>query len=259
LLVAQRHRAILDSIAKKGMIETADLARELQVSPMTIRRDLVELDSRGLLVRVRGGAQTAREADVGYRHRSRRHPDEKRQIAAAAAEMVESYDTIFLDAGSSTIEVARALRSRSGLTRVNVVTHAVNLAEELAGCAHITVIQIGGEIYRETYSCTGPMTLGVIEKFYFDRMFLAAQGVHSDFGLTNSNLLEVEIKVAAMARSRWTCLLADASKWQSRSMYRIAGFDEIDAWVSDSRLPDEAIGKARAKGVEVVLPEANRS
>jgi DeoR/GlpR family transcriptional regulator of sugar metabolism len=255
LLVTQRHRLILDSIAEQGTIETADLARALQVSEMTVRRDLAELDRQGLLVRVRGGAQTILDADVGYPHRARRHPDEKRQIGTAAAAQVNSHDTIFLDAGSTTVELARALRRRSGLRRVNVVTNAVNLAAELSGSENIIVIQVGGEIYRETFSCTGPIALEAIERFSFDRMFLAAQGVHPDDGLTNSNLLEVQVKVAAMGRSNWTCLIADASKWESRSMYRITDLGGIDAWVSDSRLAEKARAAARDRGVEVIVAE----
>lgn len=257
MLVAQRHRLILESIAKRGTIETGSLARTLNVSEMTVRRDLTELDRQGLLMRVRGGAQTLRDADVGYPHRVRRHPAEKRRLGAAAAALINSHDTVFLDAGTTTVELARALRRRSELRRVNVVTHAVNVASELAGNENIVVVQVGGEIYRETYSCTGHMALDAIEKFSFDRMFLATQGVHAVEGLTNSNLLEVQVKVTAMGRSRWTCLVADASKWESRSMYRIAGLDDLDAWVSDSRLDEKARTAARERGAEVVIADSS--
>lgn len=257
MLVAQRRRLILETIALQGAVHTCTLAHTLGVSEMTVRRDLAALDKEGLLLRVHGGAQTARDADVGYGLRLRRKPDAKRAIGRAAAKLVGSYETVFLDAGTTTTEVAKALRQRSDLKGVNVVTHAVNLAAELSGGEAVTVIQVGGEIYRQTYSTIGPTALETIERFSFDRMFLAAQGVDAKDGLTNSNLLEVQVKVAAMSRARWTCLVADASKWGRRSMYRIAGLNGIDAWLADEELEPQARLDVATRGVEVVVARNN--
>ncbi|ADI14119.1 transcriptional regulator, DeoR family [Truepera radiovictrix DSM 17093] len=254
MLAAERHRVILDRLGEEGVITTAAIAQALGVSEMTIRRDLADLERRGLLRRVHGGAQAAPGAEIPpYGQRSRRQPAAKQQVGARAAALVRDGETLFLDAGTTCMEVARACKDRS-LKGLHVLTHAVNIAAELAGQPGVTVIQLGGEVIGRTYAATGPMTVSAIEQFSFDRAFVSAQGVHPKFGLTCSSLLEVEIKRAVLRRSRYNALVVDSSKWSRQAMIRFAALGELQAVVSDAGLPEEARRSLEGAGVEVFVP-----
>lgn len=251
MLSEERRRRLLETLEERGALETVPVARQLGVSEMTIRRDLADLERRGLVRRVHGGAQTTREADVGYLMRLKRNPLAKQQVGTLAARQVCSHETIYLDAGTTCMELARALKRRD-LRGVNVLTHAVNIAAELAGHPSFTVIQVGGEIYAETFAATGPTALATIGQFAFDRMFLSAQGLHPKSGITNSNLLEVAVKTAAMNQATWTALVVDSSKWNRQALARIAEVRALDVVISDEALPDEARTFLRSAQVEVL-------
>jgi DeoR/GlpR family transcriptional regulator of sugar metabolism len=252
MLARDRHRRILELLEQAGSLTNSQLVEELDVSIMTVRRDLNELEHRGLMQRVHGGAQAVGESDVGYSLRSRRDLGAKRAIGRSAAELVQDGETIYLDAGTTTIEIARCLHRRTFL-HLKVVTHAVNIASELAGHANITVIQLGGEIYRQTYAATGPLALETLRHFRFDRLFLAAQGFGLEGGLTNGNLTENEIKRAAMENARWTGLVADASKWKVTTLARIAPVARLNAVITDNRLPPEGRAALERIGLEVIV------
>jgi DeoR/GlpR family transcriptional regulator of sugar metabolism len=134
-----------------------------------------------------------------------------------------------------------------------VVTHAVNIAMELSGHSEISLIQVGGEIYRQTYAATGPLALETIARFSFDRMFLACQGFDTEGGLSNGNLTENEVKQAAMRASRWIGLVADASKWTRTTFARIAPLDAIHAIITDNRLPESGRVALQELGLEVIV------
>jgi len=246
-----RLQRILELISRHGTLNNAALARSLEVSTMTVRRDLDVLERQGYLRRVHGGARLVDELDVGYGLRQGRNVGAKRRIGARAAEFVKDGETIYLDAGTTTMEVARALKRRS-LHGVRVVTHAVNIAAELSGSPGLGVLQVGGELFLQTYSATGPLALETIRRFSFDRLFLAAQGVDLAAGLTNSSLLEAEVKHAAIAASRWVCLVCDASKWGRVTFAPCGSLEDIDVLVTDLRLPAEARDKLVALGMEVI-------
>lgn len=249
MLSEERRRHLLETLDEQGALETVPVAQRLGVSEMTIRRDLADLERRGLVRRVHGGAQTTREADVGYLLRLKRNPGAKQQVGMLAAQQVCSHETIYLDAGTTCMELARALKRRD-LRSVNVLTHAVNIAAALAGHPSFTVIQVGGEIYAETFAATGPTAVATIEQFSFDRMFLSAQGLHPKSGVTNSNLLEVAVKTAAMSRASWVALVVDSSKWNRQALARVADVSELDLVISDDALPPEARRFLRAAHVE---------
>lgn len=252
MLSEERRRHLLETLDEQGTLETVPVAQKLGVSEMTIRRDLADLERRGLVRRVHGGAQTTREADVGYLLRLKRNPGAKQQVGSLAAQQVCSHETIYLDAGTTCMELARALKRRD-LRGVNVLTHAVNVAAELAGHPSFTVIQVGGELYAETFAATGPTALATIAQFSFDRMFLSAQGLHPKFGVTNSNLLEVAVKTAAMSRARWVGLVVDSSKWNRQALARIADVGALSMVISDDALPPEARHFLQTARVEVAF------
>ena len=232
------------------MVSNALAAESLGVSLMTVRRDLAELEHRGLVLRVHGGAQLANASEIGYAARARQHTEQKRAIGELAAMLIKPGETVYLDAGSTTAEIARHLRRRQ-IEEVRVVTHAVNIATELAGLPHVQLVQIGGEVYRRSYSTAGAIALDTIGRLRFNRMFLATQGFSSEAGVTDWSLAEVEVKRAAANNSAWVAVTADASKWGKVLLAQTAPISSFQAVITDSRISDAAQAELRRLGLEV--------
>ena len=251
MLTEERRQRVLEVLAKVGTLHTIRIAECLGVSEMTIRRDLSVLERRGLLQRVHGGAQpppphfAERERRSGSAHKA------KERIGKLAAAQINDFETIYLDAGTTCLELARELKLRE-VRGVSILTHAVNIAAELAGSPRLTVIQVGGEIYADSYSATGPTTLATLGRFSFDRMFLAAVGLHPRFGVTSTNLLEAEVKVASRRRAAWVGLVLDSSKWQRQALTRVAELHDLDLLISDAALSPEARLHLETAGVAVL-------
>ncbi len=254
MLSEERRRYLLGLLTQQGSLGTAAVAEQLGVSEMTIRRDLTDLERRGLARRIHGGAQRVYKAS--YTSRPRRAPGTEQQIGVAAAQLVCTHETIYLDAGDLALELARALKRRD--LKLNILTHAVSVAAELAGHPGFTVIQVGGELYPETLAATGPTALATISQFSFDRLFLTAQGLHPRAGVTHGNLLEVAVKAAALSRAAWTALLLGSGRWNRQAMTRVTDPGKLDMVISDTSLPAEARHFLRSidVGVSPALPDA---
>ncbi len=251
MLSEERRRYLLGLLNQQEALETSLIAAQLGVSEMTVRRDLSDLERRGFVRRVHGGAQRVHGAN--YVSEAKRTPGVTQQIGAVAALQVSSHETIYLDAGTVCLELARALKRRD--LKLNILTHAVNIAAELTGHPGFTVIQVGGELYPETFAATGPAALATIHQFSFDRLFLTAQGLHPKAGVTHGNLLEVAVKTAALSRAGWTALLLDSGRWNRQALTRVTDPGKLDLLVSDASLPAEA--RRFLRGVNVaVLPDA---
>lgn len=233
MLPVDRLQHIIALIERNGSQTNAELAETLNVSLMTVRRDIIELEHRGLLRRVHGGVQSAASPDRGFSLRSRQQRSAKQAIGASAAALVEEFQTIYLDAGSTAMELALSLRQRS-VKGVRVVTHAINIASELAGLSHISLVQIGGEVFGQTFAATGPFAVTCIRALSFDQCFVSAQGFDLQAGLTDSNLLEVEVKQAVLERAKRAVLIADSSKWGVTSFAKVAPLGVVAQIITDA-------------------------
>lgn len=251
----QRHRLILDLLFEQGSVRIRELSEMMKVSEMTLRRDLIELEERGFLRRIHGGAALKSDPDLGFGLRHKQHRNEKRQIAGVVAQMVKPGQSVYLDAGTTCVEIARALLQRNiqSPLEIQVITHGVNIAAELAGHTGIRVHQIGGEIYRHTFSATGPTAVDQIRGLYFDYFFMGACGAHLEAGWTNTSRAEVEVKQAALSRARATYVVADSSKWEQVSFVPIAPLGAVRGWVSDAQLPAKVVKNLTGLGLEVKL------
>ena len=235
VIPTDRLEQILRMTESHGTVTNAAIAEHLGVSLMTVRRDIIELEHRGLLRRVHGGVQSASSPDRGFSLRSRQQRSAKHAIGAAAALLVEDFQTIYLDAGSTAMELTLSLRQRS-VKGVRVVTHAINIASELAGLSHISLVQIGGEVFGQTFAATGPLAVTCIRALSFDQFFMSTQGFDLHAGLTDSNLLEVEVKRAVLERAKRVVLIADSSKWGVRSFANVAPLGVVAQIITDARI-----------------------
>ena len=253
MLADQRFERILTLLDAHGFRTNHALASDLGVSEMTIRRDLDALARQGKVKRVRGGVRILRRPDGDTHQRTSLNASEKQAIAEAAADLIVDGETIYLDSGSTMLELALAIKRRH-FRNLRVVTNSVNISGALSR-DDLSIVQLGGELYRSTGSVVGQQALRFLESSRFDRCFLAAGGFNLEFGISDKHLPEIEIKRTALQHANWTALAADASKWDKQSMLRVATLRDIQCVITDAGLNTEAQTILRGRGLEVVIAD----
>ncbi|MFE5772495.1 DeoR/GlpR family DNA-binding transcription regulator [Streptomyces sp. NPDC056485] len=261
LLAHQRRALILDEVRRRGGVRVNELTRSLNVSDMTVRRDLDVLAREGLLRKVHGGAVLGDEAsshEPGFEAKSEWETAAKRAIAGAAAALVAPGSAIALSAGTTTHALARELAEVTDLT---VVTNSVRTAEVFedvrrsGGGDTLTVILTGG-IRTPSDALVGPIADQAIRSLHVDLLFLGCHGLGVATGLTTPNLAEAETNRAFLRSARRTVLLADHTKWSAVGLTTFASLDEVDVLVTDSLPPEEAAAVTERVG-EVLLADVD--
>ena len=255
----RRWNDLLELLAAAGQLQIEDAAKALNVSAATVRRDFDELASQQMLTRIRGGAVAqAVNYDLPLRYKSERHPSEKQRIGQLAADMVRAGQSVGLNGGTTTTEVARALATRPDLSRngaepaVTVVTNALNIATELAVRQHIKIVTSGGVARPQSYELTGPLATCVLERITLDVAILGVDGIDAVTGATAHHEGEASINQLMAQQARKVVIVADSSKVGKRAFARICGLTEIDVLVTDTGIdPVDAVTLQEA-GVEVV-------
>ncbi|HEY8489038.1 MAG TPA: DeoR/GlpR family DNA-binding transcription regulator [Thermaerobacter sp.] len=256
MLAEERRRQVLQWLEEEGRIQVTEVARRLSVSPMTVRRDLERLEADGLLVRTHGGALpvgAATPRELPYASKRARQVEAKHKIGRAAAALIRSGETVILDAGSTTLEIARHLPPRITL---KVVTNDLLIARELADREGIDVYLTGGQVRRGVYSLQGPETEAYLRATHVDRAFLGADGVDAVYGLSTTNRQKVPVKQAMLAAAERAYVVADHSKLGRRAFARFAGLEPIAALITDDQAQATAALQLAAlaeAGVEVVF------
>lgn len=241
MLQSQRHDYILTKVRQFGAVRVASLVRELNVSDMTIRRDLEVLAERGLLEKVHGGA-TALPGGAAYEpsfsNKSSRQQREKESIAALASRLVQPGSAVGLSAGTTTFSVARHLIDIPGLT---IVTNSVQVADLLhqAGGKNHTVLLTGGQ-RTPSDALVGPFAVSALESTHLDLVFMGVHGMTLEAGFTTPNLLEAETNRALIAAGRRLVVVADHSKWGIIGISSIASLDQANTLITDVGLPQHA-------------------
>lgn len=248
----QRIERILTLLAIHGFRTNQALAQDLDVSEMTIRRDLNELSDMGKVKRVRGGVRLIRRADGEQGAATESQLAVERAIADTAADTVLDGDTIYLDNGPIAVAIARVLMQRQ-YKGLRVVTNSVFVGAILCNDS-FAVIQLGGEIHGSG-AVVGQQATRFMEAMRFDRCFLCADGFNVDFGVSGQNLPEIEVKRAAMQHSTKVCLVADSGLWNKQSMLRIANLRDFHAIFTDSNLPTEAQHDITSRGLELHMAD----
>lgn len=241
----ERHKQILQLILEKGAISVAELCDLFQVSDMTIRRDLSILEGRDLLRRVYGGAISARGRLFEPPFLARAHESQfaKQAIGAYAAGLVSEGDSIALDVGTTTLEMARSLTKIRALT---VITASLPIVNLLVESPDVRVILAGGVLRREEQSMTGAIAEEAFQRFHVDKVFVGAAGVDLDVGLTEYNLDDARVKVHMIQSGQRRVLLVDSGKLGRRKFAAVAPLTEIHEIVTDDGL-DPEFGTALAK------------
>lgn len=246
----ERQKQILERLHAEREVKISELKEMFDVTEMTLRRDLEKLESAGNIRRTFGGAILIGR-DIALQERVGIRSEAKMKIGKAAAALVQPGESIFIDAGTTTLQVARYLPVAYPVT---VVTNAVTIAVELMG-KQIPTIVTGGVLIEQTAALTGPNTEKSLSGMAFDRAFLGATGVHRTHGFSNSNILETEIKKLAMKQAKETNIVMDASKFGAQVLFSFAGLHEAHRIITDQPPEEELRAACEEAGVALLIGE----
>ncbi len=239
-------------VQTRGFASLAELADSLSVSESTVRRDVDVLERLGEAKRTHGGVfWTGSPTKMRvFDSRSDDSSVHKRQIAVAASGQILDGETILLDGGSTTYEIARQLVNR----RLQVVTNSLPVATLMSGCDSIELVLIGGCVDRRTGVTIGPMADALLSTLRVDKAFLSVAGVDQE-GFYNSNLMLVETERTMSRIAATTCIAADSSKFGKASLSRLCGLGDVQWIITDKGLCDDWQKTMTAAGVELILAE----
>lgn len=247
----ERHRLISEAVQATGRVRVTDLAARADVSEMTVRRDLEELEERGVLTRVHGGAvsNVSRSFEPGFAARSLRQAEAKQRIGARAAGLIRDGETLVIDAGTTSLHVARALPHD---IRVRVLALSLHIADALADLPNATLMVPGGVVRRHERSFVGGMTTATFAQLAFDTVILTCGGIDIT-GVTEYELDDAATKQAALASARRAIVVADSTKLGAVAFARVCRLDQIDVVVTDSGASDADLAALREAGVDVIV------
>ncbi len=244
----QRHTEILKQLEEKESIDVLQLCEELNVSAVTIRKDLRLLEEKGLLYRTHGGASRytpyIRERPV--MEKEQLSAAEKKRIAAAAAKLVVPNDSIILASGTTIHAMAREMVPQTGLT---VITSSLNVALTLLPHQEINVLQLCGPVRHSSGSVTGQVAEAFLDHVVCSKLFLGVDGIDLIHGLTTTDLAEARLNKKMIDASESTIVLADSSKFSRHGFGKICGFEAITRVITDDKIPEKIVKQLENMGV----------
>lgn len=252
LLAEGRRRKILELIDQSGQVTIHELVKRFAVSSVTVRSDLDTLSAKGALLRSHGGAVRYKPTqDYPLELKATLHHPEKSRIGAAAAKLVQRNQTVILDSGTTTAEIAKQMKR--GRQKITVITSALNIANELADAPEISLIMLGGVLRTISFSFVGPQTEAILRDLHADRLFLAVNGFTLEHGPFTSDPLEAQLNALMTKVAREVTIVADSSKLGRRSLFRIGPLESVHRLITDAHAPADFTESLREKGIEVML------
>lgn len=249
--LSPRQSDILTRARAEGRVNVDDLARDFAVTAQTIRRDLSEMCEAGVLDRIHGGAVLpSGVTNIGYEDRRRLNAEAKEAIGHAAAALIPNGASLFLNIGTTTEAVARALRGHANLM---VVTNNMNVATILAGNPSAEIILTGGSLRRADGGLVGELATQTIRQFKVDVAIIGASALDTAGDLLDFDLSEVRVARAILDQARGAMLVTDATKLTRKAPVRIAGLAEMDHWITDAAPPPPLAGLCAEVGTRVTV------
>ena len=254
LLCEERRRETLGLLEEQGRVTVEGLADRFQVSAVTIRSDLEHLASEGLLVRSHGGAILPLNPQTEYPLQIKKtlHRAEKIRIGRAAAQLIQPGQTLILDSGTTTAEVARAIK-KTNTGALTVITHALNIGQELLDAPNISLIMIGGVLRHVAGSFVGPQAERMMSELHADHFFLAVDGIDPQAGPSTPDVLEALLNAVMMRAAKEVTVIADATKFGRRSLSIIGDIRSIHRVITDDRVNEEMVCQLRKIGIDVII------
>jgi DeoR family transcriptional regulator of aga operon len=240
-----RRAKIIEELQQNGKVDVSVLSRMCDVSEVTIRNDLIQLEQKGMLIRTRGGAlrQESVSTDFALSEKRRRHFREKQLIGKKAAELIKDGETIIFDSGTTTMEVARNL---SGFSDLTVLTNAT-------GNNSCRVIMLGGLLRIKSLSLVGTQAEENLRNYSCDKLYIGVDGIDSGYGLTTPNVEEAHLNRIMIDVVKEVILVTDSSKFQRRSFAFIAPMEKVDTIITDQGIPDEEHKILKDMGIKIIV------
>ncbi|WEK54678.1 MAG: DeoR/GlpR family DNA-binding transcription regulator [Candidatus Cohnella colombiensis] len=255
----ERKRVILDQLKVEGQVKVPDLSVRFTVSEETVRRDLMLLEKEGLAKRVYGGAVSVKPTsfEPPYLQRQKVKMDEKARIGRTAAKLIESGDTIAIDVGTTTLELAKAIAGQERLTILtNSLAVAYHLMESLnSGRFSGKIIVIGGELNPEQQSLSGTISEHTMSQFRIDKAFISIGGLSLKRGISDYDLNETSMSRRMVEAAFQTIVLADKSKFDKEAFVEIVPLRQVHTIVSDIAPPKEWMQTLRSLRLEWIESE----
>ncbi len=249
----ERRKNILHQINEEGQVLIHDLSNEFSVSEVTIRNDLEQLEKKNMLIRARGGAMKM-EGGVGIDYflseKDKLHSEEKARIGKSAAMMINEHDTIIIDSGTTTLEIAKNLEK---LNDVTVICNAINVIGYLIQHKEINLIIPGGYLRKNSLSLVGPLAEKNLQNLYVDKVFIGVDGFDTKHGIYTPNIDEAYFNEIMIRISKEVIVVCDSSKFLRRSFAYICGIEKIHCVITDNGIPDEDRKRLEDSGVKVVI------
>lgn len=248
----RRRQQILQLLVERGNVQVAELVERFEVSSVTIRADLSQIESQGLAKRNHGGATLLRtppqEQDIHEKDVLNLLP--KELIGAHAARLVKPGDNIIIDSGSTTMTLARHLRGHRDVT---VMTNGLNIAWELSNAPGVELLLIGGSLHKQSLSLHGSQAEASLNAYSFDTVFLGVDGLDLQFGLTTHHEAEASLNHRMVERARRIVVLTDASKFGRVSLHRIARLEQVHTIITDASISNEYREGLQRLDIEVII------
>lgn len=251
----ERRSSLLSLLHDKKSITVQEAAARFDVTEETIRRDLRAMEAQGLLIRTHGGAVLADDINMeaSLEIREGINIKGKDSMGRLAASMVQNGETLFLDASTSALYVARHLKGKKGLT---VITNAERILLELAKCDDITLISTGGFLRKKSLSYVGRAAENAISSYHANKVFFSCKGFSPRLGATDSNEQESSLRKLMIKHSREAIFLCDHTKFDKVGYIATAQLDDINCLITDTQLPAGWENDFNDKGVKVISPNS---
>lgn len=246
----ERQQKILDYINKKRKASVKELSDHFNVSKVTIRRDLDELENKGLVIKIHGGVLSIYNNlsyEIPYNKKFGINAEGKKRIGAAAVKLIEDGDVIILDSGSTTFEVAAQLNKNN----VTVITNDIKIAMEAARKPNISLVVAGGILEKGVYTLMGPNTQDFFSKIHVNKTFLGADAISLEYGISNRTIQEVAIKRAMIEAADEVIVVADHNKLNKKVFAFLCKLNEINRLIID-KIDEKTKQELEEMGVEVI-------
>ncbi len=249
-----RRAKILEELEFKGQVLVRELSKMFKISEVTIRNDLIQLEKQNMLIRARGGAIKIKYqmmgVDSSFSDKQKEFQKEKQLITKEAIKLIEDGDTIVLDSGTTTTEIAKNLE---GLKNLTIITNALNIAIILSEYEDFNIFMPGGYLRKKSLSLVGVLADENFGKFYCDKLFLGADGFDTTHGLSTPNSEEAHLNQIMTKIAKKVIVVTDSRKFERRRFAYIGPISDIDVVITDSGIKEEDKTRLEKSGVEVIV------
>ncbi len=252
MTIAERHKFILDKLSDVGFVNVTDLSRDMNVTTVTVRKDLKILEDKKLLFRSHGSATPVSPyvKDKPVNEKRLVRVDDKQKIVLRTVGLIEENDAIIIASGTTVLALAKAIPQEMKIT---VITGAMNVSAALLDHQNIEIIQLGGVVRKSSASVVGHYAEDMLLNFGCTKLFLGVDGISSEYGLTTSNMMEAHLNGKMIKAAQKIIVLTDSGKFGKKGFGKICDIDDIDIIITDEGISETYRSQFEERGIEVIV------